>query len=83
MYFNPLRIRAMSRGLKAYTRLDKVAVHFLPDPVPVRSRGKFRKDDSSAKSVNDYLHEKYVYDHRMKRKGLYQPSQIVRNFWRV
>jgi hypothetical protein len=83
MDFYPYRIRAMSRGLKAHTKLDSVAVHFLPDPVPVcRARGKFRKDDQSCKSVKDYLHEKYVYDKWMMRRGRYEPRQIVRNFMR-
>jgi hypothetical protein len=84
MDFYPYGTRALIRGRKAHTVLDTVARHFLPYPVPLcRAPGKLRKDDQSCKSVKDYLEEKYVYDHRMNRKGRYEPRQIVRNFWRV
>jgi hypothetical protein len=32
--------------------------------------------------VKDYLQEKYVWHVNNKRKGRYEPTQIVRNFFR-
>jgi hypothetical protein len=60
--------------------LDTVARHFT---TPMRKTGgKLRKDDQSWKMVKNYLQEKYVDNVIDKRKGRYEPTQIVRNFWR-
>ena len=48
----------------------------------VGTGGKLRKDDQSWKMVKNYLQEKYVDNVIDKRKGRYEPTQIVRNFWR-
>jgi len=83
MNFNPFGLRAMKRGLKAHTVLDGIARHFAPTPMPFRSeRGKLRKDDSSSKSVRDYLAEKQVYRQIHPRKAPYEPNQMARNFWK-
>ena len=63
--------------------LDSVTRHFTPDRLPVSmTRGKHLKDDQSWKMVKDYLQEKYVWHVNNKRKGRYEPTQIVRNFFR-
>jgi hypothetical protein len=77
-----LGTRAWKRELKAHTLLDTVARHFTVGPFPKHRGGKLRKDDQSCKGVKDYLAEKYVYDQINRRKGRYEPSQIVRNFFR-
>ena len=79
MYFHPLGTRASTRDLKAHTKLDSVSRHFELEPVR-KTPGKLRKDDQSCKGVRDYLAEKYVCVR--ERKGRYEPSQIVRNFFR-
>jgi hypothetical protein len=83
MDFYPYRTRAFKRYLKAYTKLDNVTRHFTPDRLPARKTpGKLRKDDQSCKGVQDYLAETSMYDQITKRKGRYEPRQIVRNFLR-
>lgn len=78
-----LGTRAFRRDLKAHTKLDNVSRHFDLEREPLRTTpGKLLKDDQFAKSVRDYLAEKYVYDQLKKRKGRYEPSQIVRDFFR-
>jgi hypothetical protein len=77
---NPLGTRGMTRGLKAHTVLDTAGRHYI---TPMRKTGgKLRKDDQSCKGVQDYLAEKYVWHINNRRKGRYEPSQIVRNFFR-
>jgi len=62
--------------------LDTVARLFTPPCAGAENTGKLRKDNQSCKSVKDYLQGKYVCNLIDKRKGRYEPTQIVRSFWR-
>lgn len=66
-------------NLRANTRLDTVARHF--DEPMRKTGGKLRKDDQSCKGVQDYLADKHIDCQVHRRKGRYEPTQLVRNFW--
>jgi hypothetical protein len=72
--------RAYPHGLRAHTRMDTVARHFHTPMSKIG--GKLLKDDQSAQGVQDYLAEVYVWQMNNRRKGRYEPTQIVRNFWK-
>lgn len=82
MVYGPNGTRAFKRELKAHTVLDNVARHFTVGPFPKGTGGKFRKDDSSAKGVQDYLAARFVDAMVFRRRGEYRPTWIVKNFFR-
>lgn len=82
MDFHPHRLRAFPLPLRAHTLIDTVARHYTLGPFPKGETGKFLKDDQCAKGVQDYLAERYVDAMVFRRRGRYEPRQIVRNFFR-
>jgi hypothetical protein len=69
--------------MKAHTLLDRLAYTAPREFTRVRKTpGKLKKDDFYWHSVGEYLHDKYVQHMIDRRKGPYEPTQIVRNFWR-
>ena len=75
--------RAWTRRLKSHTLLDRIAEHSPREFTRVRkTRGKLKKDDYYWQSVRDSLENKNLLAQIRMRKGRYEPSQIVRNFFR-
>lgn len=76
-------MRRWTKRLKAHTLLDNIAAVCPREFIrPREGFHKFKKDDFYWDSVREYLHEKYVSHLINRRKGRYQPSHIVRNFWK-
>lgn len=68
--------------VRAHTLVDNVTRYFDEvKPMPKGRRGKFWKDGQTARGVQDYLADKFIDSHLWPKKGRYEPSLIVRNFF--